>query len=103
QLVRHAKSWRSASATACRDLPTNERKRETSLPYARCVLGLRPCSHSFSNCSSLLACRLVAGVILHSSTALGECRIMCLLTHSDYRKSREATRKYGVIIRYKSS
>src|SRR2546427_1646062 len=67
-----AKSWRSARVTACRDLLTNERKRDTSLPYARCVLGLRPCSHRFSNCSSLLACWLAGPVIPPSSTVLGE-------------------------------
>jgi len=79
------------------------RKRDTSLPYARCVLGLRPCSHSLTNCSSLLACCLAGTLIPPSSTVPDECRIICLLTHSDYRKAREATRKYRVIFRYKSS
>src|SRR5437870_3253082 len=81
----YEKSWRYASVTACRDIPTNERKRETSLPYARCVLGLRPCNHSFSNCSSLLASRFDGSVIPSPSWAPDERRIMALLTHLDYR------------------
>src|SRR5439155_25948221 len=87
-----AKYWRSASVTACRNLPTNERKRDTSLPYARWVLGLRPCSHSFSNCSSLLACWLTASVMPPPSWAPDECRIMALLMHSEYRNLEESSR-----------
>src|SRR5439155_14752243 len=83
--------------TACRGLPTNERKRDASLAYARWVLGLRPCSHSLSNCSSLLAGWLAATPIPPSPTVVGERRIMALLTHSAYRNQGEVTRRHGVI------
>src|SRR5439155_10126317 len=98
-----AKSWRSPRVTVGKGLLTNEQKRDASLPYARNVLGLRPCSHSLSICSSLLACWFAATAIPSPPTVLDECRIMALLMHSDYRNQEEVTRIRCVIIRYKSS
>src|SRR6266542_3310217 len=88
-----AKSWRSASVTVRKGLLTNERKRDASLRYARCVLWLRPCNQSLSICSSLLACWLDATPIPPSPTVPGECRIMALTMHSEYGNQKEITRK----------